>query len=193
MSLRILQQDCGVSADGVFGPNTLKAAAKHYGLSKNRAVHFFAQTYHETGGFKRFEENLNYSEEGLMRVFPDYYPTKELARAEAYKPVAIANRVYRGRMGNSSFGNDGWNYRGRGAIQLTGKDNYSKYGYLDNPDIVATSESFNSAIKFFDSLWSICDQGLGQEVIKKLSKRINGGYIGLEERISLTNKFASWI
>ena len=204
MSLVNLQQKIGVTADGAFGPGTFKAAAAFYKLSPNRAAHFFAQTAHESGGFKAFSENLNYSAKGLRGIFRKYFPTDALANAYARQPVKIANRVYASRMGNGPEGSgDGWKYRGRGPLQLTGKDNYRAFGryigreqeVLDNPDIVATELGFESALWFFDhnKLWSICDQGVGDTAILALTKRINGGTHGLDDRKLKTKKYAAWL
>ena len=204
MSLVNLQQKIGVTADGAFGPGTFKAAAAFYKLSPNRAAHFFAQTAHESGGFKAFSENLNYSAKGLRGIFRKYFPTDALANAYARQPMKIANRVYASRMGNGpESSGDGWRYRGRGPLQLTGKDNYRAFGryigreqeVLDNPDIVATELGFESALWFFDhnKLWSICDQGVGDAAILALTKRINGGTHGLDDRKLKTKKYASWL
>ena len=103
MSLIILQRRLGVKADGSFGPTTLKAAMAYFKMSKERAAHFFAQTGHETGEFRIYSENLNYSKEGLMSTFKKYFPTPALAESYARKPVKIANRVYADRMGNGSI------------------------------------------------------------------------------------------
>ncbi len=204
MSLVNLQQKIGVTADGAFGPGTFKAAAAFYKLSPNRAAHFFAQTAHESGGFKAFSENLNYSAKGLRGIFRKYFPTDALANAYARQPMKIANRVYASRMGNGPEGSgDGWKYRGRGPLQLTGKDNYRAFGryigreqeVLDNPDLVATELGFESALWFFDhnKLWSICDQGVGDAAILALTKRINGGTHGLDDRKLKTKKYAAWL
>ena len=204
MSLVNLQQKIGVTADGAFGPGTFKAAAAFYKLSPNRAAHFFAQTAHESGGFKAFSENLNYSAKGLRGIFRKYFPTDALANAYARQPVKIANRVYASRMGNGpESSGDGWKYRGRGPLQLTGKDNYRAFGryigreqeVLDNPDLVATELGFESALWFFDhnKLWSICDQGVGDAAILALTKRINGGTHGLDDRKLKTKKYAAWL
>jgi putative chitinase len=204
MSLVNLQKKIGVTADGAFGPGTLKAAAAFYKLSPNRAAHFFAQTAHESGNFKAFSENLNYSAKGLRGVFRKYFPTDALANAYARQPMKIANRVYANRMGNGPEGsNDGWKYRGRGPLQLTGKNNYRAFGIyigreqevLDNPDIVANELGFESALWFFDhnKLWSICDQGVGDGAILALTKRINGGTHGLDDRKLKTKKYAGWL
>lgn len=203
MSLVNLQQKIGVTADGAFGPGTFKKASAFYKLSHNRAAHFFAQTAHESGGFKAFSENLNYGTKGLRGIFSKYFPTDALARSYERQPQKIANRVYANRMGNGPEGSgDGWKYRGRGALQLTGKDNYQAFSnyigrpdVMDNPDLVAGELCFESALWFFDKnkLWGICDQGTGDNAILALTKRINGGTHGLDDRKAKTKKYASWL
>lgn len=203
MSLVTLQQKIGVTADGAFGPGTFKAAAAYYKLNKNRAAHFFAQTAHETGGFKAFSENLNYGAKGLRSIFRKYFPTDALAKAYERQPQKIANRVYANRMGNGDEASgDGWRYRGRGALQLTGKSNYQLFSdYIDrpdvmtNPDLVATELCFESALWFFDNnkLWKICDQGVNDAAVVALTKRVNGGTHGLDDRTTRTRKYANWL
>ena len=203
MSLVNLQQKIGVTADGAFGPGTLKAACNYYKLNRNRGAHFFAQTAHESGGFKAFSENLNYSAQGLRNIFGKYFPNEALAAAYARKPEKIANRVYGNRMGNGDEASgDGFAFRGRGALQLTGRSNYQAFAdyigrpdVMTNPDLVATELAFESALWFFDKnkLWSICDQGITDAAILQLTKRINGGTHGLEDRKMKTKKFASWL
>ena len=203
MSLVNLQQKIGVTADGAFGPGTLKAAANYYKLNRNRAAHFFAQCAHESGGFKAFSENLNYSAQGLRNIFGKYFPTAELANAYARQPAKIANRVYANRMSNGpESSGDGFAFKGRGALQLTGRANYQAFAdyigrpdVMTNPDLVATELAFESALWFFDKnkLWSICDQGITDAAILQLTKRINGGTHGLEDRKMKTKKFASWL
>jgi putative chitinase len=203
MSLVTLQQKLGVTADGAFGPGTFKAAAAYYKLNKNRAAHFFAQTAHETGGFKAFSENLNYGAKGLRGVFRKYFPTDAAAKAYERQPQKIANRVYANRMGNGDEASgDGWRYRGRGALQLTGKSNYQLFSdYIDrpdvmtNPDLVATELCFESALWFFDNnkLWKICDQGVNDAAVVALTKRVNGGTHGLDDRTTRTRKYANWL
>ena len=203
MSLVTLQQKIGVTADGAFGPGTFKAAAAYYKLNKNRAAHFFAQTAHETGGFKAFSENLNYGAKGLRGVFGKYFPTDAAAKAYERQPQKIANRVYANRMGNGDEASgDGWRYRGRGALQLTGKSNYQLFSdYIDrsdvmtNPDLVATELCFESALWFFDNnkLWKICDQGVNDAAVVALTKRVNGGTHGLDDRTTRTRKYANWL
>jgi len=203
MSLANLQQKIGVTADGAFGPGTLKAAAAYYKLSPARAAHFFAQTAHETGGFKAFSENLSYGAPGLRGIFGKYFPTEAMAKAYERQPQKIANRVYGGRMGNGvEASGDGWKYRGRGALQLTGKANYQAFSdyikrpdVMTNPDLVAGELCFESALWFFDKnrLWGICDQGINDAAILALTKRINGGTHGLDDRKLKTKKFAGWV
>jgi putative chitinase len=202
MSLKSLQEKIGVTADGSFGPGTMKKAMEFYKLTPVRAAHFFAQTAHETGGYKLFSENLNYSAQGLQGIFGKYFPGN-LEESYARNPEKIANRVYASRMGNGDEkSGDGWKYRGRGALQLTGKDNYAAFAkYLQkpeimtNPDLVATEYSFESAMFFFDKnkLWEICDKGINDAAILALTKRINGGTHGLEDRNQKTKKYYEYV
>jgi putative chitinase len=204
MSLKSLQEKAGVAADGAFGPGTMKAATAFYKFSPVRAAHFFAQTAHETGGFKAFSENLNYSADGLNKIFPKYFKNAGRdANAYARNPEKIANVVYASRMGNGDEASgDGWKYRGRGALQLTGKANYEAFAkyltnneVLENPDLVATKYAFESAMFFFErnKLWSICDQGINDAAILALTKRINGGTHGLEDRKTKTYKYYEYV
>lgn len=156
-----------------------------------RAAHFLSQCSHESAGFTRVFENLNYSPSGLKRVFSKYFPGS-LNESYAHKPAKIASRVYGNRMGNGDENSgDGYKYRGRGYIQLTGKSNYSKFSkfigedVVSNPDLVATKYPLASAAFFFNSngLWAICDRGATDEVVTAVTKRVNGGTIGLADRI----------
>ena len=204
MSLKSLQQKSGVTADGLFGPGTLKAGMTYYKFTPERASHFFAQTAHETGNFKAFSENLNYSADGLNKIFPKYFKNAgKDANAYARNPEKIANVVYSSRMGNGDEASgDGWKYRGRGALQLTGKSNYQAFAdYLKNPeimttpDLVATEFAFESAMFFFDrnKLWDICDKGVNDDTILAITKRINGGTHGLDDRKEKTKKYYGWV
>jgi len=202
MALKNLQAKIGVTADGSFGPGTLKAAMNFYKLTPLRAAHFFAQTGHETGAFKAFSENLNYSAQGLQGTFGKYFPGN-LEESYARQPEKIANRVYADRMGNGNEATgDGWKYRGRGALQLTGKANYQAFAdylkkpeIMTNPDLVATEYAFESAFFFFDKnkLWTICDAGVDMNTITTLTRKINGGTNGLDHRKELTIKFYDWV
>jgi len=202
MSLKSLQERAGVAADGAFGPGTIKAGMTLLKLTPVRAAHFFAQTSHETGGFKAFSENLNYSAQGLQGIFGKYFPGT-LEESYARQPEKIANRVYADRMGNGNEASgDGWKFRGRGALQLTGKANYEAFAkylgtneVMENPDLVATKYSFDSAMFFFEKnkLWTICDKGINDAAILELTKRINGGTHGLEDRKVKTYKYYEYV
>ena len=160
-----------------------------------RLAHFLAQTAHESGNFKHVRENLNYSAEGLLKVFPKYFD-KTTAPIYARKPEMIANIVYESRMGNGNRNSgDGWRFRGRGYLQLTGRINYKSFGdfigvdLTKDPDLVATKYPLTSAAWFFEKnkLWDICDQGLDVATIRQVSRRVNGGFHGISDRISKTN------
>jgi len=199
MSLASLQAKIGVTADGGFGKGTLKAAMAYYKMTPVQAAHFFAQTAHESGNFKAFSENLNYSEDGLLRVFPKYFDAIK-ARQYSRQPERIANRVYANRMGNGDEASgDGWRYKGRGALQLTGKSNYKDFadwlGKSIDPNNVADEYAFESAKYFFDKnkLWSVCDKGIDDATILALTKRINGGTHGLDDRKAKTKLYYGWL
>lgn len=201
MSLKHLQEQMGIDADGFFGPNTLKHAKEHFDLTDEQVAHFFAQCGHESGNFRAYSENLNYSEAALLAVFGKYFD-EDTAAEYARKPEEIANIVYANRMGNGDTeSGDGWKYRGRGAIQLTGKNNYTAFAeymddpeILENPDVVSEKYSFDSAFFFFkeNNLWDICTD-IEEDTIIKLTKRINGGTHGLEDRMEKTIKYYGYL
>ncbi len=157
-----------------------------------RLAHFLAQCGHESGGFRLTKENLNYSAKGLMGIFKKYFPTEALAKSYERQPSKIANKVYGGRMGNGpeSTG-EGAKFCGRGYIQLTGKDNYTAFGksinedILSNPEKVASDYALLSAAWFFNKngLHKMADEGSTDLVVTKITKRVNGGTIGLPDRI----------
>ena len=176
-------------------------AAKFNITNPLRLAHFLAQCGHESGGWKATSENLNYSSKGLMGIFPKYF-TPALAEQYARKPEAIASRVYGGRMGNGPEATkEGFKFRGRGYIQLTGKDNYKAFdGFvpediLANPDLVSTKYPLMSAAWFFNKngLWAICDRGADQVTVTAVTKRVNGGTIGLPDRIKHFNEYYNLI
>jgi putative chitinase len=153
--------------------------------------HFLSQCAHESGNFKFVRENLNYSADGLRKIFPKYFPTIEVANKYARQPEKIANKVYASRMGNGDEASgDGWKYKGAGYIQLTGKDNYAAFDkFVDddimaNPDLVATKYPLTSAAFFFhkNKLWDVCDKGHGDDIVLAVTKRVNGGTHGLADR-----------
>lgn len=162
-----------------------------------RLAHFLAQCGHESGGFKAISENLNYSTDGLKRTFGKYFPG-DLATSYARQPEKIASRVYGSRMGNGDESTgEGFKFRGRGFIQLTGKSNYTKFAEfigedtVTNPELVSTKYPLASAAFFFNSnkLWSICDRGADVVTITAVTKRVNGGTNGLADRIKHFNEY----
>jgi putative chitinase len=157
-----------------------------------RLAHFLAQAGHESGGFKAVNENLNYGAKGLLSIFKKYFPTEEKAKLYERKPEKIANLVYGSRMGNGpETSGEGFKFRGRGYIQLTGKDNYKAFdavvaeNILENPDLVATKYPLMSAAWFFhkNGLHKIADKGATDAVVTEVTKRVNGGTIGLADRL----------
>ena len=159
-----------------------------------RVAMFLAQCGHESAGFSTFKENLNYSAKALNTVFPKYF--KNVGRnAEDYarQPEKIANVIYANRMGNGNVvSGDGWKYRGRGLIQLTGKSNYIEFSkdfdlneIIDNPDLV--SDDLTIAVK--SAIWFWIKNDLNKyadsDDVKGCTRRINGGYNGLDERTKL--------
>ena len=157
-----------------------------------RLAHFLAQCGHESGGFRLSQENLNYSAKGLRGIFGKYFKTDADAAAYERKPEKIANRVYSSRMGNGNEASgDGYKFRGRGYIQLTGRDNYTAFGksigedIASNPDVVASKYALLSAAWFFNKnkLHIMADGGATDAVVTSITKRVNGGTIGLADRI----------
>jgi putative chitinase len=145
-----------------------------------RVAHFLAQIAHESAGLAAITENLNYSADRLVAVFPKYFPTLISAQPYARKPQKIANKIYGNRMGNGDeLSGDGWKYRGRGFIQLTGRNNYRQYGYEDNPDVIDPADS---------AAWYWSTRALNpladQDDVVSITKKINGGLNGLDDRKS---------
>jgi len=184
---RVIEQIPGIQEK--FGVNT-----------PLRLSHFLAQCGHESGGFRVTQENLNYSAKGLQGIFKKYFPSEALALDYAKKPQKIANRVYGGRMGNGNEASgDGFKFRGRGYIQLTGRDNYKAFDdavedvILENPDLVATKYPLASAAWFWNrnKLNQLADKGNAPEVVTMITKRVNGGTIGLADRQKHFNEYYS--
>jgi putative chitinase len=157
-----------------------------------RLAHFLAQCGHESGGFRVTSENLNYSAKGLNGIFKKYFPTEAAAAAYARNPQKIANKVYANRMDNGSEASgDGYKFRGRGYIQLTGRANYTLFGkaigedIANNPDLVSGKYALLSAAWFWskNGLNKLADGGAGDAVVTSITKRVNGGTIGLADRI----------
>jgi putative chitinase len=167
-------------------------AAKFQINTPLRLAHFLAQCGHESGGFRATQENLNYSAKGLAGIFKKYFPTEAAAAPYARQPQKIASKVYGGRMGNGpESSGEGYKFRGRGYIQLTGKENYTAFGksigedMTANPDVVASKYALLSAAWFFskNGLHKMADEGASDLVVTKITKRVNGGTIGLPDRI----------
>ena len=169
-----------------------ETAAKFNINTPLRLAHFLAQCGHESGGFKATSENLNYSAKGLNGIFKKYFPTLDSALPYERKPEKIANKVYANRMANGTEASgDGYKFRGRGYIQLTGKDNYTQFGkaigedILSNPDVVSGKYALLSAAWFWskNGLNNLSDGGSTDAVVTSITKRVNGGTIGLADRI----------
>jgi putative chitinase len=160
-----------------------------------RLAHFLSQCAHESGKFKVIEENLNYSADGLKKIFTKYFPGN-LSESYARQPEKIASRVYGARMGNGDeTTKEGYKFRGRGYIQLTGKDNYKSFGQsinediVSNPDLVASKYPLLSAAWFFQRCLTKCDVGATREAVTAVTKCVNGGTNGLDDRLEYFNQF----
>lgn len=163
-----------------------------------RMAHFLSQVGHESGNFRSLFENLNYSAQGLKKTFAKYFKQPGLAESYARKPELIASRVYASRMGNGSEGTrEGWKFRGRGYLQLTGKNNYKAFGefigedIVNNPDLVATKYPLISAAWFFhiNGINRISDRGSDEDTIRRVTRAVNGGYNGLDDRRKYFKKY----
>jgi putative chitinase len=199
-AMKALQAKVGAKPDGSFGPNTARAIAKHYELSPARGAHLLGQASHESAGFRLVRENLNYTSETMMRVWPSRFRTLEEAQPFARNPKGLADKVYSNRMGNGE--GEGHIYIGRGFLQLTGKDNYKAFAadmrvpeIMQDPSLVETDYAFETALWFFEknNLFAIADEGVSDDTIKRISKRVNGAYIGLDHRSEETYKVFSWL
>jgi putative chitinase len=173
-------------------------AAKFQINTPLRLAHFLAQCGHESGGFRVTQENLNYSAKGLAGIFKKYFPTEAAATPYARQPQKIANKVYANRMANGSEASgDGYKFRGRGYIQLTGRDNYTQFGkaigedIANNPDAVSSNYALLSAAWFWskNGLNKLADGGATDAVVTSITKRVNGGTIGLADRIKHFNEY----
>jgi putative chitinase len=202
-ALKMLQKTCGVTPDGAFGPNTARAIAEHYGLNANRGAHLLGQAAHESGNFMISEENLNYRASTMCRVWPSRFASEAEAAPYAMNPEKLANKVYADRMGNGSEASgDGYKNRGRGFIQLTGAKNIKQFAehvgrdsLVDDPSPIADELAMDSAIFFFEKngLFNMADKGVTDSIIKSITKRVNGGYHGLEDRMDKTKKIYRWL
>lgn len=166
----------------------------HYEIDTHlRLAAFLAQCAHESGSFKYTSENLNYRWQSLRKTFPKYFPTDSLAQQYEKQPEKIANRVYANRMGNGSENSgDGWQFRGRGLIQLTGKNNYTLFANSLNIDLETTVsylETFEGSVESACWFWQTNNLNYWADIqdMVTLTKKINGGTIGLQDRIEHYN------
>jgi putative chitinase len=192
ITVELLQQICPKTKRQVLEryAEPLNEVARYYDMFENpkRVAAFLAQLAHESGGFNAVVENLNYSAKGLMTTFKKYFPTEALATQYQRKPEMIANRVYANRMSNGDENSgDGFKFRGRGLIQLTGRANYTRFAQdlgISLEDTVAYLETPAGAVSSAGWFWDnnnlngFCDR----DDFVGLTKRINGGTIGLEDR-----------
>lgn len=211
MDIKKIQQRLGVADDGVMGPVSWAAMFRHMGavddvvlgrgaaehfathglVTALRIAHWFGQFAHESANFSRFEEGLSYSAERLCKVWPNRFPTLASAQPYARNPRALANKVYAFRMGNTAP-DDGWNYRGRGP-QLTGKANYAAaerrtgLPLLANPDLALEPENF---VLLACDFWANnrCNEAADDDNLVLVTKRVNGGSVGIQERRILLEK-----
>jgi len=167
----------------------LKETFEKYGINtEKRQAAFIGQCMHESGGFKLLEENLNYSAKALMNTWPSRFPTEEMANQYARNPEKIANKVYGGRMGNADESSgEGWKYRGRGIKQLTGKENYQRCSealgvdLVENPDLLLEPKYATLSAGWFWNKHNLNDLA-DKSDIETMTKRINGGLLGLDAR-----------
>lgn len=205
-ALKDFQKSQGLKPDGILGRLTFGAVAMAYRLTPIQTAHFLAQLHHESAGFRFTEESFNYSAERLLEVFPKYYDA-DLAKKHERKPSVIANHVYGGRMGNDQP-NDGWHFRGRGYLQLTGRNNYEAFAaWLDVPDVVARPDlvagkyAMASAIWYFkeNGIFEIC-RDLSEKTVLAVSRAVNLGspysaktLNGLEDRKKQTIFYSKFV
>lgn len=191
--MNIIEKLKNVLPESVY--NELPSVMEKFGINTPlRLAHFLGQCSHESGGFKLVRENLNYSAEGLLKTFPKYF-TKEKAIECARQPSKIANIVYANRMGNDTT--NGFLYSGKGYIQITGKNNVVAFDKFVDEDLVTTPDLIANKYPLLSAGWyfsinninAISDKGIGLDVIKAVTKKVNGGYIGLDDRITKTNYY----
>jgi len=184
--IRKLSPICSTSTSNQLAP-ALEAGRVSAGLTTSlRVAHFMAQIAHESAGFTRLEENLNYSAERLCAVWPKRFPTPASAALYARNPVELANKVYGGRLGNTNAG-DGWRFRGRGLIQLTGRANYEEYGVAGDPEIAAQPRDAARLALAYWTKKALNDEA-DRDDIEAITRAINGGLVGIEDRKALLFK-----
>lgn len=210
-TVKLIQNRLGVPQTGTFNRDTARGIMWKYQLSPIEAAHFLGQFHHETGGFRNFQENLNYtSAERILAIFRRHFPGGiEEAKEFVRNPEKLANRVYSNRMGNGSESSgDGWRFRGRGKPHLTGRNNYTDFSnwmneprILENPDIVADDFAVDAGLYFFErnSLFRHC-KNISDENILLVSRGVNVGNInssitphGMNDRIVQTKRMLEWV
>lgn len=198
--VELIQSELNLNPDGKIGGETFGAMRMKWNLTGIQLAHFLAQCEHETGGFRIFEENLNYSAQRLVEIFPKHYHEKLLAIKHERKPSVIANHVYGNRLGNNQP-NDGWHFRGRGCIQLTGRTNYrlfaesvSDLSIMEYPGLIAIKYTFESALWYFNQrkIFDVCVD-LSSDTITKVTKMVNGGTNGISDRIKKTLNYNQFL
>lgn len=192
------QADNGLLVDGILGKKTLQHLKTKLNVESNEAMaHLIGQIAVESAYFTTCKENLNYSSAGLLKTFGKYFKTESETVGYVKNPIKIASKVYANRFGNGSESTeDGWKYSGKGGIQLTFKANYEAFGasldvdLVKNPELVATDYFFEVAKWFFDhnKIWKLT-KSVDKESITNVSKKVNGGLHGIDERIEQTNKY----
>ena len=197
-AIQIFQYETNIPVTKEIDLITVEKMQEKFQITDEQLANFLGQLHHESGGFKYISENLNYSISGLKRVFSKYFKTQSMLEKYARKPEKIASRVYADRMGNGNEkSGDGWKFRGRGVIQITGFNNYnafSKYvndpSVITNPHIVLNKYVWDTADWFFrkNGLYDIATQ-VNESTTTKLTRRINGGYNGLKDRVELVEKY----
>lgn len=200
----LLQSKIGVEPDGDFGPKTAKAFAEHFELGYDQTAHILGQCHHESAGFTRMEENLNYSAKRLREVFPRFFDEIQ-AKYAAHNPQAIANKVYANRMGNGDiYSGDGWRHRGMGPLQTTGKDNQARFlasvgKTLADAELIKGELAFESAVWFFreNRILRLCVEVTPASVLT-VSRAVNLGNPnskaiphGMESRVKWTRYYDS--
>jgi len=195
----------GLTPDSNIGKKTAQAMMKAWGVNREQFSHLMGNLHNETGDFTVDSENLMYSKSGLLKIFPKYFTATTAAQSQ-FKPQHIANIVYASRMGNGNYASgDGYKFRGRGSLQLTGRKAYKVFEewmrhhkiwrseavtLMEKPDLVATEYFWESALFFFtvNKLWTMARK-IDSATIKAIRKKTNGGYIGLAEVEKLTNHY----
>jgi putative chitinase len=206
--IKLYQEQNGLKPDGVIGPITYRSMMNKWKMSREELAHFLGQTHHETGGFVVEEENLNYSAKRLIEVFKNKFDVnkdKWLSEQEKQKvyelvgnPERIANFVYANKNGNSNEASgDGWKYRGRGSIQLTGKENYfyfaksvNDFQIMDKPNIINECYYFEVGLWYFNRRnIKVYSKTVSLDTILRVTYLVNGGENGLRERVDKTKQY----